>query len=175
MSTPYVISLSEFEQAWTAHRERRYGYALNRPLFALYTVLLGGFWAFWAYKLAVVGIDEQLSVIAVLFGIVSLFTVANAVWWSFVGRSSGIVCLSDRLIWRFGKEAWSVPWTAIDFDRLGIAEASQRQDEYTLRVAGIPLVLFRPHLRLVNFETFLAMTFMALKEHGRIPNRRSRS
>ncbi len=171
MSGHTTIAPDEFETAFSAADDGRFVYQLNRGLLGLYGVLLG---AFWVYFLVVVlrdGFDIPLIVLAVVLGGATGFVFVNLMFWRRFVRVSGVVNTDDRILWRQGDKLFACRWEDVDFDALGLTDASlgDRKYEHWLTVGGARLYLFRPHVRMRNMEAFLGALLIHLKAAGAIP------
>ncbi len=161
-----AIDADTFEAAWAEHRGRRYGYGWNGALFALYAVLMLAFWGYWTVELLAKGFAMDLAIVGGVFLGLTLFILVSTAYWNFVRRTSGVVCAPDRLLWRYGRDIYAVPWDDLTIDRLGLSEVRGQNDSWVLHVLGRPLPLFGPHVKLKNLELFLAMALMSLEDSG---------
>ena len=171
------ISAEDFEAVWSRSDEFRYGYLLNRGLLTLYGVLMAAFWGYWGISVSQGGLDVPLTVIAVVFGCVTVFLGFNILYWRYFGRLSGVICEEDRLLWRHGNQIFSVSWTEVDFETLGLLDVdlSTPKYEHFLTVGTEKLYLFRPHVRIRELETCLGTILSKLKAHGCIPDKKKRT
>ncbi|MFT7621727.1 MAG: hypothetical protein ACI9WU_000892 [Myxococcota bacterium] len=162
---------SEFEQAFEAAGDAGFVYQLNRGLLGLYGGLLGAFWLYFLIVVLRDGFDLGLTIVGIILGGVTSFVLFNLLYWKRFVRVSGVVSTDDRILWRHGEKLFAVAWQDIDFDDMGLTDASlgDRKYEHFLNLGGAKLYLFRPHIRMRGMETFLGSLLIHLKEKGRIP------
>ena len=170
------LTVSEFDSAWESEPDHRYSYELNNGMLVLFGLLLGSFWTYWALTAVSNGMDWILGTLAGVFGIISLYVVYSLLVWRHYGRTSGVVCSQEKLVWRDGSTILSVCWKELDLDSIGLLDTAlgERKYEHFLNIDGNHVYLFRPFVRMRKYEGFVADVLLRLKEHGRIQQTKSK-
>ncbi|HIA04892.1 MAG TPA: hypothetical protein EYN66_23855 [Myxococcales bacterium] len=163
-------TISDFEQSWNNNPEHRYSYELNKGAMILFSLLLGGFWSYWAITTIANGFDMVLTVLGSLFILVTLYVLFMVLKWRHYGRLSGAICEDSRLVWRTSNNVFVAPWSVLDLDGIGLlkVDMSQNKYEHSLSIHGHPLYLFRPFVKMRHYEVFIGDVLLRLKAHGRI-------
>ena len=163
-------TVSDFESSWKDNPEHRYGYELNKGALFLFTMLLGGFWTYWAITVMAGGMDIILTVLGSVFVVVTIYILVMLLKWRHYGRLSGAICEEQRLVWRSSNEVFMASWPSLDLDGIGLlnVDMSESKYEHSLSIHGNPLYLFRPFVKMRRYEVFIGDVLVRLKSHGRI-------
>lgn len=170
------LTNSEFDSAWQSEPDHRYSYELNNGMLVLFGLLLGSFWTYWSLTTLSNGLDWILGSLAGVFGIITLYIIYSILVWRHYGRTSGVVCEQERLVWRDGSNILSVHWKELDIDSIGLLDTAigDRKYEHFLNIDGNHVYLFRPFVRMRKYEGFIADVLLRLKDHGRISKKSSK-
>ncbi len=168
------ISIEDFEIAWKASAENRYGYEVNRPPFIVVGLLLAGFWSYLLVSILSTGLDMTLGIIGGITIVITVYLLVLLLRWRHFGRLSGVICKKEQLMWRHINESYVANWNELNFDGIGLLnlESSSSQYEQHLTIGEQKLFLFRPFVRLRHLETFMGEVLIRLEQHGGLPTKK---
>ena len=171
-----VLDTAEFEAAWDASEQHRYGYALNRRVAVTLLALILLCWSVLVIVIVGQGFAWPYAVVGFGFAVLTVYAGMVLLKWRGFTRLSGVICSEDRLMWRDPDGCFSVGWRELDFDTIGLLDMDMTSNQYEhyLRLGDRRLYLFRPFVSLRRLEQLMGEVLIRLQAHDRGPKRASR-